>query len=155
MKKQGESRRRFLLSSMTGLSAAWIAANEPGILAAQEHMKMAAKAGQAPRLGYFTDAQAAEVEAIAAQIIPADETPGAKEARCIYFIDRALTTFDKSKQPIYVDGLRELQSQTQSHFPQAGKFSALSSEQQIQLLTQIEKTPFFRTVRTHTVLGFF
>jgi hypothetical protein len=40
-------------------------------------------------------------------------------------------------------------------FPEAGKFSALTSEQQIQVLTSIEKTPFFRMVRTHTVIGFF
>ena len=34
-------------------------------------------------------------------------------------------------------------------------FSALTSEQQIKTLTEIEKTPFFNTVRTHTVIGFF
>ena len=35
---------------------------------------------------------AAEIEAIAARIIPSDATPGAREAGVVYFIDRALST---------------------------------------------------------------
>ena len=155
MSTKGNSRRSFLLASVTGVNAAWIAANYPGILAAQDHVSMAAKAGQLPQLAFFTDAQAAEIGAMAAQIIPTDESPGAREAHCLYFIDRALSTFVKSSQPAYTQGLRDLQSKTQSLYPDAGKFSALTSEQQIKVLTEIEKTPFFRTVRTHTVIGFF
>lgn len=149
------SRRVFLLASATGVNAAWIAANYPGILAAQNDLRLAAKAGERPRLVFFTDAQAAEIEAMAAQIIPTDETPGAREAHCIYFIDRALAGFAKASQPVYVKGLQDLQSQTRQLYPDAAKFSALSSEQQIKVLTAMEKTPFFRAVRTHTVIGFF
>ena len=155
MSTKGKSRRSFLLASITGVNAAWIAANYPGILAAQEHVSLAAKAGQLPQLAFFTDAQAAEIGAMAAQIIPTDQSPGAREAHCLYFIDRALSTFVKSSQPAYIQGLQDLQSKTQSLYPDAGKFSALTSEQQIKVLTEIEKTPFFRTVRTHTVIGFF
>ncbi len=140
------SRRSFLIDSVAGgvagISAAWIAANSTGILAAQEHAQ-----GPAPKLGFFTEAQAAEIEAITAQIIPADDTPGAREARCVYFIDKALTTFAKSSQPVYTQGLQDLQAN--------GKFSALTPEQQIKTLTAIEKTPFFNLVRQHTVIGFF
>jgi len=155
MSTKEKSRRSFLLASVTGVNAAWIAANYPGILAAQDHVRKAVKEGQTPRLTYFTDAQAAEVGAMAAQIIPTDETPGAREAHCLYFIDRALATFDKNKQPAYVKGLDDLQSKTRELYPDATKFSALTSEQQIKVLTAIEKTPFFRTVRIHTVIGFF
>jgi gluconate 2-dehydrogenase gamma chain len=155
MSTMGKSRRSFLLASVTGVNAAWVAANYPGILAAQEHVKRAEKAGQVPRLEFFTDAQAAEIEAMAAQIIPTDDSPGAREAHCLYFIDRALSTFAKTSQPVYVQGLQDLQSKTQQLYPDAGKFSALTSERQIQVLTSVEKTPFFRTVRTHTVIGFF
>jgi hypothetical protein len=38
----------------------------------------------------FTTEKGAEIEAIAAQIIPADDTPGAREARVIYFMDPEL-----------------------------------------------------------------
>jgi hypothetical protein len=155
MSTKEKSRRSFLLASVTGLPAAWVAANYPGILAAQEHVSLAVKAGQTPQLAFFTEAQAAEVGAMAAQIIPTDESPGAREAHCLYFIDRALSTFAKSSQPVYVQGLQDLQAKTQQLYPDAARFSALPSEQQIKVLTQIEKTPFFRAVRTHTVIGFF
>jgi gluconate 2-dehydrogenase gamma chain len=141
------SRRSFLIDSVTGVSAAWVAANYPDILAAQEHVRAATQAGEAPRLGFFNEAQARDVEAITAQIIPTDDTPGAREAHCVYFIDRALTTFARSSQPVYVQGLKDLESR-------AGKFSELTSEQQIKALAEIEKTPFFNLVRTHTVIGF-
>lgn len=148
------SRRSFLVDSVTGFNAAWVAANYPAILAAQEHVRRAAEAGKLPRLAFFTHAQAAEIEAITAQIIPTDETPGAKEAHCLYFIDRALTTFARSSQPAYTQGLLDLQAKTLELYPDAGKFSALTSEQQIKTLTAIEKTPFFNLVRMHTVIGF-
>jgi gluconate 2-dehydrogenase gamma chain len=108
-----------------------------------------------PRLTFFNAEQAAEIEAVAAQIIPTDDTPGAREARCLYFIDKALTTFASDSQSAYVEGLQELQAKAAELYPNAGKFSALTSEQQIKTLTAIEKTRFFNTVRTHTVIGFF
>lgn len=154
MSTKGKSRRSFLLASVTGLDAAWVAASYPGILAAQEHVRLAEKGGQ-PKLGFFTEAQAAQIDAIAAQIIPTDESPGAREAHCLYFIDRALSTFARASQPVYIQGLQDLQAKTQQLYPDAGQFQALTSGQQIKVLTEIEKTPFFRMVRTHTVIGFF
>jgi len=154
MSTKRKSRRSFLVDSVAGLNAAWVAANYPSILAAQEHVQKATKAGQLPRLAVFTEAQAAEIEAMAAQIIPTDETPGAREAHCVYFIDRALSTFARDNQAAYIQGLQELQAKTRQLYPNAEKFSALTSEQQIKTLTAIEKTPFFNLVRTHTVIGF-
>ena len=155
MRTKAKSRRAFLADSVTGLNAAWITANLTGILAAQEHARQGAESGQLPQLTFFNAAQAAEIEAVAAQIIPTDDTPGAREARCLYFIDRALTTFEKKRQPVYTQGLLDLQAKTKELFPNAGKFSALTSDQQIKVLTEIEKTPFFNLVRMHTVIGFF
>jgi gluconate 2-dehydrogenase gamma chain len=154
MSSKGRSRRSFLVHSVTSLNAAWVAANYHGILAAQEYVAQATQAGQLPRLTFFTEQQAAEIEAMTAQIIPTDQTPGAREARCLYFIDRALSTFARSSQPAYLPGLRELQAKTQQLYPEGGKFSALLSGQQIKTLTEIEKTPFFNMVRTHTIIGF-
>jgi gluconate 2-dehydrogenase gamma chain len=154
MGNKRRSRRSFLMESATGLSAAWVAANYDGILAAQEQVRQAAQAGQLPPLTFFTAEQAAEIEAMTAQIIPTDETPGAREAHCVYFIDRALSTFARGSQPAYMQGLRELLAKTRELYPDADKFSALSGGQQIQVLTALEKTPFFNTVRTHTVIGF-
>ena len=99
--------------------------------------------------------EAREIEAIAAQIIPADDTPGAREAGAIYFIDRALATFDRDKRPVYTDGLKEVQAKRSSLFPDSKSIAALQPAQQIRLLQAIEQTDFFELVRTHTVLAFF
>jgi gluconate 2-dehydrogenase gamma chain len=147
------SRRRFLVDSATGLTSLWIATHWPGIISAQAHAKHAASS-ESRGFEFFSPENAAEIEAMCAQIIPSDDTPGAREARVVYFIDRALTTFDSDKQPLYTQGIVSLQNKTREMFPSAAKFSSLSSEQQIQLLTSIEKTTFFETVRVHTVIGF-
>ena len=155
MSTQGKSRREFLISSASGIGAAWVAANYAGIVEAEAYVQQAAASGRAVPLLFFTQDQAAEIEAMAAQIIPSDGTPGAREARVINFIDRTLVTFERGQQEAYRKGLEELAAQTRKLFPQANRFSALSSEQQIQVLTAMEKTPFFNLVRTHTVTGFF
>ena len=130
--------RREILRDMLLAQAAWAS------LLAQEHQHPAG-APAAPRgLEFFTPGQAAEVEAIAARIIPADDTPGARELGVIRFIDRALATFDRAKQPLYVDGLQQL-----------GRFASLAADEQVEKLKAIEKTEFFDLVRTHTVMGFF
>ena len=151
----GQSRREFLLNSVSGLGAAWVATHYSAIIDAAEYAEQAARSGQAARFAFFTPEQAAEVEAMAAQIIPTDSTPGAREARVINFIDRALVTFEQDAKPQYTQGLKELETQTKQLVPSATKFSALTSEQQIQVLTAMEKSPFFNLVRTHTVTGFF
>jgi gluconate 2-dehydrogenase gamma chain len=151
---QKESRRSFLIGSASGLGSAWLASSWPAILEAQEHAHRAADSEASARFEFFSPEQAVEIEAMTAQIIPTDETPGAREAHSVYFIDRALTTFDRDRQPIYAEGIRDLQTKTQELFPGVNQFSELTSAQQIQLLTAIEKTEFFEQVRQHTVIGF-
>ena len=94
------------------------------------------------------------MEAIAAQIIPTDDGPGAKEAGAVYFIDRALSTFDKDRLAAYTKGLKNLESVSRKLFSRTGKFAALNAEQQIKVLQSIEKSEFFEVVRSHTVAGF-
>jgi gluconate 2-dehydrogenase gamma chain len=153
--KQGHSRRSVLAGSVAGLSSIWLATHWPGILAAQEHAHAIAESGRPATLGFFSPEQAAEIESVAAQIIPKDDTPGAREAGTIYFIDRALTTFDQDRQAAYTQGLKDLRAITHELFPNAEKFSELNSLQQVQVLKAIEKTAFFGQVRLHTIVGFF
>ena len=62
--------------------------------ASQEaHAHAASHAAGEARLSFLSAAEAADVEAVAAQIIPTDDTPGAREAGVVYFIDRALGSF--------------------------------------------------------------
>ena len=148
------SRRQFLLGSVSGLSSAWLALRWPAILAAQEHAQRAEASGRPTQFQFFSPEEAVEIEAMAAQIIPSGDTPGAQEARVIYFIDRVLVTFDRDKQPEYTQGLKDLRQRTQVLFPSVNRFSALTPAQQIQVLTAIEKTDFFELVRLHTIMGF-
>jgi len=139
-----DSRRNFLIKSFGVSGAAWLTANWPTQVAAAE------KAQAMGSFTFFTREQAADVDAMAAQIYPSDSTPGAKEAQVIYFIDLALVTFAQDKQDAYTKGLAELSTKT------GGKrFASLSSSEQIDLLTSIQATPFFKTVRDHTVMGMF
>jgi gluconate 2-dehydrogenase gamma chain len=151
MKKSGASRRSFL----AGSASAWLAASWPGIVAAQKHAQGVAQSGAPGKLEFFSAEQAAAVEAVTAQIIPSDETPGAREARTVHFIDRALATFERDKQAAYAEGLLDLEAKARDVSGGSSKFSSLTSAQQIQALTAIEKTPFFALVRMHTVVGFF
>jgi gluconate 2-dehydrogenase gamma chain len=147
-----QTRRSFLAQSALGVSSAWLASNWSGIIDAHAYAEQTASA-PAPALDFFSSDQAADIDAMASQIIPTDDTPGAHEARCVYFIDRALTTFLRDSQPVYTAGLEDLQAKTKELFPDSSSFSALASAQQIQLLTAIERTHFFATVRTHTIMG--
>ena len=82
---------------------------------------------------------------MAAQIFPTTDTPGAREAQAIIFIDTALTTFAKGQQAVVTAGLTDLNARVTA---QGGRsFAALSEAQQVALLTAIQTTPFFRAIR--------
>ena len=76
--------RRTLLSQCAGI-AAWAE-----IAAAQTHAHEAVKSGAPPQFQTLDAATAGEIEALTSQIIPSGESPGAREAGVVYFIDRAL-----------------------------------------------------------------
>ena len=148
------SRRMFLIRSLTGVSSVWLAMRLPEIVAAQEHAHQAVQSTAPTKFEFLSPEQATEIESVAAQIIPTDDSPGAREARVIFFIDRALTTFDKEQQPVYVKGLKDLQAKQKKMFKNSAKFSDLNSEQQIKVLKAFEKNRFFDLVRAHTIMGF-
>jgi gluconate 2-dehydrogenase gamma chain len=145
------SRRHFMLSAGSTLGAGWLALNLPGIAAAA-HAAHASAAQSLPP-AWLTAAEAADVEAIAAQIIPGDDTPGAREAGVIHFIDAALASFYGEHAAQFRDGLGEFQRSVATRFPQAQSFSALDDAGQIAWLHEVDQTPFFQTVRFLTVLG--
>ena len=152
MSTQRKSRRSFLVDSVSGLGGAWVLANYPEILAAEEYVLAEAESAD---FAFFTPEQAVEVEEMTAQIIPTDHTPGAREARVVRFIDRILVGFDRDRQDDYTQGLQDLAAETKRRFPSADKFSDLIFDQQLEVLRAIETTPFFNLVRTHTITGFF
>ena len=102
---------------------------------------------QPNQLVWFDPATAAEIKAIAAQIVPDNETPGAEQAGVIWFIDRSLSGYDQDKQALYKTGLAETQKKRAEMFPGSTSIAGLTGYQQIALLKAIEKTDFFQQVR--------
>jgi Gluconate 2-dehydrogenase subunit 3 len=163
------NRRNFLLRTGTGFSAALITANWPALLSAATHAHDAAKAAIPPKFEFFTPEEAAEIETITARIIPTDDTPGAREAGVVYFIDHGLATFDTDDQKTYREGLPEFQARAKEMFPSASKFSGLMADQQDEVLHSFDEggpttrrvlrarpgaQNFFETLRQHTIAGF-
>ena len=151
---KGVTRRRFIGGLSGTIGFAWLSSHWTAILGAQEHVHGAISGGETPELQFFTATQAAQVEALTAQIIPTDDMPGAKEAGAVYFIDRALATFDKERAPVYIKGLKNLESVSRKLFPRNGTFANLKTDQQIKVMRAIEKSEFFNVLRTQTVISF-
>ena len=163
------SRRDFLSRGSAAVSAVWLSAHWPAIVAAAEHAHQAAKSSAPRKFQFFTPEEAVEIDDISARIIPSDETPGAREAGVVYFIDRALTTFAVDDQKTYREGLPGLQLRVRELFPSVEKFSSATPEQQDQILHSLDEqtgparrhsrpggasSSFFQAIRVHTIVGF-
>jgi gluconate 2-dehydrogenase gamma chain len=157
MERSDFSRRDFLMQSVVGAGSVWLAAAWPEVLAAQQHAHhtmRAVAAGAPAKLEFLTPAQAADVEAIASLIIPTTDTPGAREAGVVYFIDRSLGTFVADEQKPFADAIALVNGKRKEMFPASADFASLSAAQQTEILKAIEKTPAFDTFRFLTVAGF-
>jgi len=139
MKTVNPVRRDFLLQIGGAAGAAWISARWPEMLAAAQHAHAAASANPAPAFEVLTPEQAIEVAAISSLIIPTDELPGAREAGVVYFIDRALKTFDRDAKPVYEQGLADLNRMAGEMFPGVERFSAATPDQQEELFAHLEE----------------
>lgn len=144
------SRRSFLLSSGETITAAWLAAQWPVIAAAAQHAEQTAAAPAG--FQFFKAADAADVAAICEQVIPSGDTPGAREARVVNFIDRSLSTYFARIAPSFGAGLQDFQKRFA--VASAGKsFAASGSDAQIAFLKTVDSSPFFESTRMLTVLG--
>ena len=147
-------RRAFLATSCTAIASAWLTADPDQLRASLVHARARANA-PAPLWEILTPDQAADVDAIAAQIIPTDDLPGAREAGAVYFVDHSLATWAHDQRDPFAHGLDELNREVRHRWTGPGRFAALSSERQIELLHAAEQTPFFQTMRFFTIAGTF
>jgi hypothetical protein len=115
----------------------------------------AAHLAGAAKLSFLGEAEAVDIEAVVAQIIPTDDTPGAREAGAVYFIDRALATFLARFADDYRAQLAEFQEAFRAQHPLLASFASLSSARQVEYLRTVEHTPFFGATRLLTLLGLF
>jgi gluconate 2-dehydrogenase gamma chain len=183
----GQSVDRRLVLRYMGLASA--AASFPGFhrwaFAFAQHPAPAESPREGPKIYqpvFFSPAQFAMVERLADMILPADETPGAKEAGVAEFIDFMLakrapvvsreemrTTQDKlfagsQMQVRFVIGLGWLDAQSKYQF--GVEFLRASTEQQNDLLEELalpakykpqtaEGREFFQLMRDYTVAGYY
>jgi gluconate 2-dehydrogenase gamma chain len=115
---------------------------------------------------FFRDDEAALLTAVCAQLIPADDAPGAADTGAVVFIDRQLLGRHRRHQGTYRQGLAALaRTAEQLH---GRPFGELPSEQQIALLQALEggrvpqelwtdpRAPaFFNVVLAHTMQSFY
>ncbi|HJQ65725.1 MAG TPA: gluconate 2-dehydrogenase subunit 3 family protein [Gemmatimonadales bacterium] len=152
------SRRRFLTDGGTAVVATWAATSLPGLREALAHARRVASQPTAPPFEFLTPAQGADIEAMAAQIWPTDDMPGAREAGVVHFIDHALATDPVAlpMRPLFTTGVEQLQAKVGELYPGTDtRFAALAGERQMAVLRAIESTPFFDGVRTITMLALF
>ena len=149
------SRRSFLLSTGGLITSAWLGTHWSSIAAAAHHADEMAAAATPGGFQFFSPSEASDVDAIAAQIVPSGEAPGAREAHAVYFTDRALSTFFADWAADYRAGLADFQSKFHAAHPAAASFAAASSDEQIAFLKTVDHTPFFETERMLTLLGMF
>jgi gluconate 2-dehydrogenase gamma chain len=149
------SRRSFLISGGGLLTGAWIAAHWPAIAAAAHHAEDVSAVPVLLRFEFLNAADAADVEAISNQIVPSGTTPGAREAHAVYFIDRALSTFFSDWSADFRAGLGEFQARFRASNPGSASMGLMGPDQQIAYLKTVDRTAFFETMRTLTLLGMF
>jgi gluconate 2-dehydrogenase gamma chain len=145
------SRRGFIATAGGALAAAWLTADSDKLLAAARHAASAGL-GEPPPFLFLTPKQAADLEAATSQIVPSDDTPGAREAHVVFFIDKALATWQKDQRPDFEKGLAEL-SKRAGNTP----FASLPADRQVAIIASLEKdkNPFFFVLRGATIVAMF
>lgn len=143
--------RRGFLAAAGSAAAAWLAFESRDVLAAGMH------AAHAQRFDHLSPADAVDIEAACAEIIPTDDTPGAREAKVVYFIDKALGTFAKDQRDVFAKGAHELRTRAAKRRAGARSFAGLPAADRIAVIASLEKDkhPFFDALRGATIAGMF
>jgi gluconate 2-dehydrogenase gamma chain len=141
-----------LLSSPLARMAGTGLLSLPALVNAAEHSAAAHHAAAA--LTTLDADEAQEFAAIAARILPSDDTPGADEGGVIYFIDNVLGTSRSELLAPLREGLAALQANARGNFG-VKRFSELDALRQDALLESIEGSSFFQSLRFLTLAGMF
>jgi gluconate 2-dehydrogenase gamma chain len=148
--------RRTFLRAAAAASVAWAAADLVEIEEALAWASEQSAAAQPAPLRALTRAQADVIDALTSRIIPAvDGKPGAHDAGVLYFVDRALATFNAGLNMLYCEGIADVNRRATRRAPAANDFAALPPAEQDEVIREIEQTPFFQSLRFDTVVGTF
>jgi len=153
MSRDELTRRFFLQGSGTLVGSTLMRAGIPAFAAVSQAACTAKE--EAAAYENITNAEAREIIALAARILPTTDTPGATEAGAVYFFDRAFGTFFARMAGPARGMLAGFQAGVAAAYPGAQVFSDLSESDQDTYLKSVENTPFFFGLRFLTMAGVF
>lgn len=153
MSSEALTRRLFLQGSGTLAGSALMRAGIPTFVAVSQAACSAKE--EASAFENLSNAEAREIIAIAARIMPTTDTPGATEAGVVYFVDKALGTFMADAATPTRARLAAFQEDIPGAYAGAQLFSDLDEADQDEYLGSVEGTPFFQDMRFMTIAGFF
>lgn len=147
------SRRHFLTGGGATAALSLARLSWPAALAAAQAACSARDEGAT--FTTLTDAEASEIEAFAARILPTTATPGAREAGVVYFFDNVLGGPMAPMLAGVRGSLQGFQAGIGERFPGATSLSALDEADQDTWIAENEDSPFFALGRMLTLMGFF
>jgi len=150
MKNNNDLTRRRFLQTASALSGTVLARLSASSVLAITGAACTARNDDAA-FTVLTDAEAADIAAIAARILPTTDTPGATEAGVIHFFDKA---FDAEMSDRLEDARKGLET-LNAAIASDRKFTDLSAAEQDEQLLAIEDGEFFKLMHEMTIYGFF
>jgi gluconate 2-dehydrogenase gamma chain len=147
-------RRDFVESVTAGLAGALGAAYWSQLSALGAY---AATVPETAPYEFLTADQAKLLDVITAHLIPTDETPGAREAKVVRFIDHGLATTFKDEQKDFSKKLADFSEFTSRYRPDGASFLELTPREQIDAIGELErlKPEVFWDLRSAAMTGMF
>jgi hypothetical protein len=147
-------RREFVEAMAAGLASVLGAARWAELSAASS---LAAAVPNTAPYEFLSEEQARLLDVITSHIVPTDDTPGAREARVVRFIDHAFATFFKDFRKDFTDTLTAFNDFAARFRPDGAPFLALSHSEQIAALRDLERLEpdVFGPLRDLTMTGMF
>ncbi len=147
------TRRFFLQGSGSIAGSTLLKAGVPAFVALSQSACSARDASAA--FETLSVGEGRELEAIAARILPTTDTPGAREAGAIWFMDKAYGSVYAEYLAADRALLADFQSGVADAHPGAENFSDLDEADQDAYLTSHQDTEFFDNIRFMTLAGVF
>ena len=153
MSSDALTRRLFLQGSGTLAGSTLMRAGLPTFIAVSQAGCTARE--EAAAYENISNAEAREIIAVAARILPTTDTPGATEAGAVYFFDQAFGSFFADLAQPARGMLAGFQAGIAARYPGAEVFSDLDESDQDDYLKSVENTPFFQGAWFMTLAGVF
>jgi gluconate 2-dehydrogenase gamma chain len=133
----GEFNRRDFVSALGGIGVSAGVAVEPSVL--RPIVNFVAQAKPQDKYDVLTPEQVRELDAITATIVPTDDTPGAREAKVVRFIDRSLGSWAKDQKGQVEGALKTLGDFVGKRRRGNRSFAAVPAAERAKMLEDFEK----------------